>query len=92
MGGASTISGLHTDFDSLLIENDSVINALRKMKSFSCNMSGGIGILQNAVDDIDARLQVEESKRNALQTAQQRCNSFLTLVSQTDKHCAEMVS
>lgn len=55
-------------------------------------MNGGLGILQNAVGDIDARIQAEESKRTSLQTAQQKCNSFFTLVSKTDNSCAEMVT
>lgn len=58
--GTSTISGLHMDFDSLLTETDSVIDALNKLKSFSYNMSGGIGILQDAVGNVDGRLQAEE--------------------------------
>ena len=91
-GGAATISGFQTDYTSLLSETDSVIGALNQMKSYTYSMNGGLGILQNAVGDIDARIQAEESKRTALQTAQQKCNSFFTLVSQTDNSCAGMVS
>ena len=91
-GGASSISGLHTDFDLLLTETDSVIDALKKMKSFSCNMSGGIGILQNAVGNVDSRLQAEEIKKNAISSAKGKCESFLQLVSTIDSQVAETVS
>lgn len=91
-GGIATISGFQTDYTSLLNETDSVISALNKMKSYSYSMNGGLGVLQNAVEDIDSRIQLEESKRIALQTAQQKCNSFFTLVSQTDNSCARMMS
>lgn len=91
-GGTATISGFQTDYTSLLSETDSVIGALNRMKSYTYSMNGGLGILQNAVGDIDARIQTEETKRTALQAAQQKCNSFFTLVSQTDNSCAGMVS
>ena len=91
-GGIATISGFQTDYTALLNETDSVIGALNRMKSYSYSMNGGLGVLQNAVGDIDSRIQAEESKRTALLTAQQKCNSFFTLVSQTDNSCAGMVS
>lgn len=91
-GGIATISGFQTDYTALLNETDSVIDALNRMKSYSYSMNGGLGVLQNAVGDIDSRIQAEESKRTALQTAQQKCNNFFTLVSQTDNSCAGMVS
>ena len=90
-GGVATISGFQADYTALLNETDSVIGALNRMKSYSYSMNGGLGVLQNAVGDIDSRIQAEESKRTALQTAQQKCNSFFTLVSQTDNSCAGMV-
>ena len=91
-GGIATISGFQTDYTALLNETNSVIDALNRMKSYSYSMNGGLGVLQNAVGDIDSRIQAEESKRTALQAAQQKCNNFITLVSQTDNSCAEMVS
>ena len=91
-GGTSTISGLYTDFDSLLTETDSVIDALKRMRGFSYNMSGGIGILQNAVGNVDSRLQAEEIKRNAISSAKGKCESFLQLVSTIDSQVAETVS
>lgn len=91
-GGTATISGFQTDYTSLLSETDSVIGALNRMKSYTYSMNGGLGILQNAVGDIDARIQTEETKRTALQAAQQKCNSFFTLVSQTDNSCAQLVT
>lgn len=90
--GVSTISGLYTDFDSLLSETDSVISALSKLKSFSYNMSGGIGILQNAISNVDVRLQAEENKRAALLSAKEKCGSFLQLVSVIDSQVSETVS
>ncbi len=91
-GRTSTISGLYTDFDSLMTEIDSVISALQKMKSFSCNMSGGIGILQNAVGNVESRLQAEAIKKNAISSAKGKCDSFLQLVSKIDSQVAETVS
>lgn len=90
--GTLTISGLHTDFDSLLTETDSVIDALNKLKSFSYNMSGGIGILQDAVGNVDGRLQAEENKKDEISSAKGKCESFLQLVSTIDSQVAETVS
>lgn len=89
--GTSTITGLHTDFDSLLTETDSVIEALNKLRSFSYNMSGGIGILQNAVGNVEGRLQAEENKKNAISSAKDKCRSFLQLVSTIDMQVADCV-
>ena len=90
--GTSTISGLYTDFDSLLDETDSVIDALQKMKSFSHNMSGGIGTLHDAIGNVDTRILTEQQKQTNISQAKEKCGSFLKLVSSIDSRVAKSVS
>jgi len=91
-GGTSTISGLYTDFESLIAETDSTISTLNKMRSWVYSMSGGIGILNNAVDNMEVRLKTEESKKTSLLMAKEKCDSFFQLVSTTEESVANIVS
>lgn len=90
--GTSTVSGFGIDFNALLSESDSVIVALKQMKNFAYNMNGGIGILQTAVSNIDTRLQAEESKKIALKSSKNKCESFIEHVVKVDSRVADTVS
>lgn len=90
--GTATVSGLQSDLSVLLNETDSVISALKAVKKYSYSINGGVGILNDAVNDIDLRIQNEESKRNDLQNVQKKCGDFIELVTRTDRAAAKSVS
>ena len=80
LGGSAVISGFQTDFSSLIFKSRRVVSSFQVVKTFSNHMNGGIGSLQNAVDQIDARMQQEEAKADALKTVQKKSEDFLELV------------
>lgn len=47
-------------------------------------MNGGIGYLSIAADDIDLRIASEESKKANLESAQKKCEDFMSVVKFTD--------
>jgi len=88
LGGSAVISGFQTDFSSLISKSRRVVSSFQVVKTFSNHMNGGIGSLQNAVDQIDARMQQEEAKADALKTAQKSQRIFWNLSIQLMKKLA----
>ena len=92
LGGSAVISGFQTDFSSLISKSRRVVSSFQVVKTFSNHMNGGIGSLQNAVDQIDARMQQEEAKADALKTAQKKSEDFLELVHTIDEKVSILVN
>ena len=92
LGGSAVISGFQTDFSSLISKSRRVVSSFQVVKTFSNHMNGGIGSLQNAVDQIDSRMQQEEAKADALKTAQKQSEDFLELVHSIDEKVSILVN
>lgn len=92
LGGSAVISGFQTDFSSLISKSRRVVSSFQVVKTFSNHMNGGIGSLQNAVDQIDSRMQQEEAKADALKTAQKKSEDFLELVHTIDEKVSILVN
>lgn len=92
LGGSAVISGFQTDFSSLISKSRRVVSSFQVVKTFSNHMNGGIGSLQNAVDQIDSRMQQEEAKADALKTAQKQSEDFLELVHTIDEKVSILVN
>lgn len=92
LGGSAVISGFQTDFSSLISKSRRVVSSFQVVKTFSNHMNGGIGSLQNAVDQIDARMQQEEAKADALKTVQKKSEDFLELVHTIDEKVSILVN
>lgn len=92
LGGSAIISGFQTDFSSLISKSRRVVSSFQVVKTFSNHMNGGIGSLQNAVDQIDSRMQQEEAKADALKTAQKKSEDFLELVHTIDEKVSILVN
>ena len=86
-GGLSSgvaIADFRSDFDSLLGKARKTVSSFQTIRSFTYNMNGGVGILQDAVSQIESRLAVEEEKVTALEQVQKKADAFIEYVKQTD--------
>jgi hypothetical protein len=68
-----------------------MISSFKAVKKETYNLSGGVGNLQDALDNIDARIQEEEIKKTNAITIQNRTNDFLELAARVDRQVATLV-
>lgn len=86
------VQDFQSDFDSLIDRSRRMISSFQAVKNFTYNMNGGVGNLQSAVDQIDARTSNEESKTNGLEGIQRKANSFIELTRKVDEKACGLVN
>lgn len=89
--GFGGISSLQTDFSGLVAKSENVIASFAVVKSKTSNISGGVGNLKTALDDIGSRIAEEEKTKSNIQDIQKKTDEFVELTVQKDKQAAEIV-
>lgn len=70
---------------------EDVISSFKAVTARTYDLSGGIGTLQDAVEEINARIRREEDRFQAAQDVRQKSNDFLELAIRVDRQVAELV-
>ena len=70
---------------------DDVISSFKTVKKKINELSGGLGNLQEAAANIDARIRQEEETKKAAETVAKKANDFLDLAIRVDKQVASTV-
>lgn len=94
-GGLSSgaiIQEFQSNFDTLIHKSQGVVSAFKKVTTFSCNMNGGTGCLQSAVDEISSRIQVDEAKSSTLERINQKATDFIGLARKVDLEAGGLVN
>ena len=86
--GGMPISSFQSDAASLTSKIDILIVAFVAVKNQTCNLNGGVGALQSALDSVQARVNNEIARKEAAIAAQVQVNSFLALTIQIDNQVA----
>ena len=79
-------------FSKLEKSIDNVISSFQQVTQEMYNLNGGVGVLNNALDDIQARISSEKRKKNELSKIAQKTNDFLTSTIRIDKDVARKIS
>ncbi len=80
------------NIDSFISDVDNIISGFKAVTQKVCDLAGGVGSLQSAVDDISQRIWQEESKKEAAVVVQTKSNGFLELAMRVDKQVAAAVN
>ena len=88
----TAVLDFQSDFDYLIDRSRKMVSSFQTIKNFANNMNGGIGNLQNAVDQIGSRASTEESKINALRNIKGKANSFIEVARQIDLNVSGIVN
>lgn len=91
LGGALAISEYQSNLSDFLSNADNVISSFKAVRNATYNLSGGVGSLQPAVDDLSSRIQKEEEKLQAAIAVQKKSNDFLDLAVRVDKQVSVYV-
>ena len=89
--GGMPVSSFQSDAASLTSKIDILIVTFVAVKNQTCNLNGGVGALQGALDSVQARINNEVATRDAAIAAQVQVNSFLALTIQIDNQVAAML-
>lgn len=86
------IAMFQSNVSELNEEIEDVISAFQTVKQRVYNMSGGVGNLQGAIDDIQNRINMEERKKQALATVSQKATNFFELTLEIDTKVHDTIS
>lgn len=91
-GIGGSVLEFHSDMNTFLSDADSIISGFKAVKSSTCNLSGGVGNLQGALDEIDQRISAEEAAKEHANDVQTKSESFLQLAERIDMQVAGNVN
>ena len=93
-GGVCGVSVLdfRSEMGSFLSAADDVIASFKTIKSSTYSLSGGVGDLQDALDEIDERLRQEEKAKQDAESIGASADGFIQLAVRVDKQVAEAVN
>lgn len=78
-------------FEDLTEQAEFVADSFEAVRSELCNVSGGIGCLQNAVDELDARIREENTVAGNLSQLNRQTEDFVDTVLDTDHAIAQLI-
>lgn len=92
LGAGMAVAEYQVNMVDFISDVDSVISSFKAVTGAAYDLSGGVGSLQGAVDDISGRIQQETQKKEAAETVRNKSNEFLDLAIRVDKQVASLVN
>lgn len=90
--GTASLSTMQSEITALLGGADVFLSALRSVKSYTCNINGGVGSLQGALDEVESRIQTAETVSSNLNAAKDKIGSFIELTKTVDLTVSGLVN
>lgn len=91
LAGISVLS-MSQQIDELMNQASSMTSGLNILKQGIYNMNGGVGCLQNALDNIGFRITQAETHNSNLSQVKQKTEAFITFTRNVDKTVSGIVS
>lgn len=92
LGAGIAVAEYQLNMSRFISDAESVISSFKAVSSRIHDLTGGVGSLQGAVDDLSSRIRHEEEKKEAAITVQKKSNDFLDLAIRVDKQVASLVN
>lgn len=93
-GGLSAgiaVAEYQLNMSGFISDTEDVIASFKAVTARTYDLSGGVGSLYGAVEELDARIRREEEKLLAAEDVRQKSNDFLELAIRVDQQVAELV-
>ena len=93
-GGVGSLSLLQHQMDmtQFLSDADSVINCFKTVKNNVCDLPGGVGNLEDAVNNLNARIAQEEARKAEAVEIKNKTESFIDLAQRVDQQVGSLVN
>lgn len=86
--GGISVADFQSDMQTYIANAESVISSFKAIQSSTCNLNGGVGSLQGALDEIDQRVASEAAVQNQARHIQSKAADFVQLAERIDKQVA----
>lgn len=86
--GGISVADFQSDMQTYIVNAESVISSFKVVQNSTCNLNGGVGSLQGALDEIDQRVASEAAVQNRAQHVQSKAADFIQLAERIDKQVA----
>ena len=93
-GGLSAgiaVAEYQLNMSGFISDAEDVISSFKAVRTQTYDLSGGVGSLQDAVDELNERIRREEEKLRAAEDVRQKSNDFLELAIRVDQQVADLV-
>ena len=90
--GSSSVFDFQSNMQAYIANAEGVISSFKAIKNSTCDLSGGVGSLQGALDEIDQRISSETAIWDYARQVQEKAKSFIQLAERIDKQVAVMVN
>ncbi|MGN0537908.1 MAG: hypothetical protein ACI4M3_08040 [Acutalibacteraceae bacterium] len=91
LSGFVAIADFQIDMRSAYNKVEDVVEAFQSVRQSVCNLNGGVGNLQDALNDIQARINIETQRIEKIETVQRCTNDFLSLAITIDMRVARKI-
>lgn len=91
LGTGLAVGEFQLNMAGFISDAESMISCFKTVQNDALSLSGGVGNLQGAVDEISQRIRQEEDKLDSAITVQNKANDFLELAVRVDQQVASQV-
>ena len=92
LGSGASIESMQSNISALIGRSNALLSAFNNIKTYTYNMNGGVGNLQDALSDVESRIQTEENCIDNLDAASEKIDSFIELTHQIDTSVTNTVT
>jgi len=90
--GGLAIAEYQLNMSNLISDAEKVISSFKSVVNSTHELSGGVGSLQDAVNEVSSRIQSETEKKDAVVEVQRKSNDFLELAKRVDGNVSALVN
>ena len=90
--GSVSVMNFQSDMQTYMANAESVLSSFKTIQNSTCNLNGGIGNLQSALDELELRVASESAKIESAQRIQRKAEDFIQLAQRVDKQVAAAVN
>ena len=91
LSGGSSVAVMQENLRGLAKSSEWLLAAFNNLKQYTCNINGGVGVLQDALSGIEARISNDEIRSENLKQTETQVNAFIQQVHTTDRNIAGIV-
>lgn len=89
--GGAAVSEFQSNLVKYIGDVEGVISSFKTIKESTFGLNGGVGNLQGAFENVDARVRTEEEKLQSAKTVQNSANEFVKLALRVDECVSEKI-
>lgn len=86
-----SVNDFQIQYQTFLSNTESVVSSFKTIKNEVWNLNGGIGNLQDAMDDVENRICTEEHAKDSAFSVMGKTDDFLSLVNRIDRQLCDNI-